>query len=133
MNNGKSDEKPKALKHTDSSAQHKIKALKQKATFTQDFVLPIDQAPSKVMNLELHRKIESFYKVKARKHSVNKPIDASESFLASGGPSTLLVAERNLKRLEFLQRPEKLRNQFISQITSARDQKSKQTHLDSFM
>ena len=60
------------------------------------------------MNKEFKDKIEAFYKNKDRKRSITKPIDASESFLASGGPSKLMVVERNLKRLDFLQRPHKL-------------------------
>ena len=86
----------------------RTKSFHQTQSFTQDVLNPLDYAPSETFNLELKSKIDSFYKYKPRKHSINKPIDASESFIASGGPSTLLVVERNMKRLEFLQRPEKL-------------------------
>ena len=54
------------------------------------------------MNAELQKKIMNFYKVKGRKFSINRPIDASETLFASGGPSKLIVRERLRNRREFL-------------------------------
>ena len=51
---------------------------------------------------ELQAKIMNFYKVKNRRHSINKPIDASETLFASGGPSKLIVRERLKNRRNFL-------------------------------
>ena len=79
------------------------RGFKPTQTFRRDGALnPLDYAPSVVKHPELDPKLKQFYKVKARKHSINKPIDASESFLASGGPSNHFVTARENKRLSFV-------------------------------
>ena len=54
------------------------------------------------MNAELQKKLMNFYRVKDRKFSINRPIDASETLFASGGPSKLIVRERLRNRRDFL-------------------------------
>ena len=44
----------------------------------------------------------NFYKVSDRKHSINRPVDASETQFASGGPSKLIIRERLKNRRNFL-------------------------------
>ena len=54
------------------------------------------------MNSELQKKIMNFYKVKERKFSITRPVDASETRFASGGPSKLIIRERLRNRRDFL-------------------------------
>ena len=53
---------------------------------------PLDFAPSVAVQPELDNKIKSFYKVPARKFSINRAIDSKETFIASGGPSAHIVS-----------------------------------------
>lgn len=59
---------------------------------------PLDYAPSVAVQPELDKKLKSFYKVPARKHSINRAIDAKETFIASGGPSAHIVSARTTAR-----------------------------------
>ena len=63
---------------------------------------PLDYAPSVAVHPELDSKLKSFYKVSARKHSINRPIDEKETFIASGGPSSHIVSARAVARQRFL-------------------------------
>ena len=66
--------------------------FKPRSTFFREAANPLDRAPTVTKNPELDSKVKSFYKVKERKWSVNRPIDTTESFIASGGPSKHFVS-----------------------------------------
>ena len=46
--------------------------------------------------------LKSFYKIPARRFSINRPIDSKETFIASGGPSKHFVSARAVGRQKFL-------------------------------
>ena len=76
--------------------------FKPKSTFFREEANPLDRAPAVAKHPGLDSKVKSFYKVKERKFSVSRPIDTTESFIASGGPSMHFVSQREVGRQKFL-------------------------------
>lgn len=76
--------------------------FKPKSQFYRKEANPLDRAPAIAHHPELDKKLKSFYKVPARKFSVSRPIDAKETFIASGGPSSHIISAREITRQKFL-------------------------------
>ena len=77
------------------------RGFKPTSTFFRKESNPLDRAPSVALHPILDKKLKKFYKVPARKHSINRPIDSKETFIASGGPSAYFVSARNEGRQKF--------------------------------